>query len=66
VLRACRLAKGHSHPGGNVRPCSLDGVNPVLAGWFNEDDIGKYMTIQLSAQYQRPEYRHERPFWDFR
>jgi hypothetical protein len=23
------LAKGHAHPGGNVRPCSLDGVNPV-------------------------------------
>jgi hypothetical protein len=23
------LAKGHGHPGGNVRPCSLDGVNPV-------------------------------------
>jgi hypothetical protein len=23
------LAKGHSNPGGNVRPCSLDGVNPV-------------------------------------
>jgi hypothetical protein len=22
------LAKGHAHPGGNVRPCSLDGVNP--------------------------------------
>jgi hypothetical protein len=23
------LAKGHSHPGGSVRPCSLDGVNPL-------------------------------------
>jgi hypothetical protein len=23
------LAKGHTNPGGNVRPCSLDGVNPV-------------------------------------
>jgi hypothetical protein len=23
------LAKGGRHPGGNVRPCSLDGVNPV-------------------------------------
>ena len=23
------LAKGHSSPGGNVRPCSLDGVNPA-------------------------------------
>ena len=23
------LAKGHSSPGGGVRPCSLDGVNPV-------------------------------------
>jgi hypothetical protein len=23
------LAKGHSNPGGGVRPCSLDGVNPV-------------------------------------
>ena len=23
------LAKGHANPGGNVRPCSLDGVNPV-------------------------------------
>jgi hypothetical protein len=26
------LAKGHSSPGGNVRPCSLDGVNPVYHG----------------------------------
>ena len=23
------LAKGRANPGGNVRPCSLDGVNPV-------------------------------------
>jgi hypothetical protein len=23
------LAKGGRHSGGNVRPCSLDGVNPV-------------------------------------
>ena len=23
------MAKGHSNPGGNVRPCSLDGVNPA-------------------------------------
>jgi hypothetical protein len=23
------LAKGHVNPGGSVRPCSLDGVNPV-------------------------------------
>jgi hypothetical protein len=23
------LAKGHTNPGGSVRPCSLDGVNPV-------------------------------------
>jgi hypothetical protein len=23
------LAKGRASPGGNVRPCSLDGVNPV-------------------------------------
>ena len=23
------MAKGHSNPGGNVRPCSLDGVNPL-------------------------------------
>jgi hypothetical protein len=23
------LAKGNMHPGGNVRPCSLDGVNPA-------------------------------------
>ena len=23
------LAKGHANPGGSVRPCSLDGVNPV-------------------------------------
>jgi hypothetical protein len=23
------LAKGHASPGGGVRPCSLDGVNPV-------------------------------------
>jgi len=23
------LAKGGRHPSGNVRPCSLDGVNPV-------------------------------------
>jgi hypothetical protein len=23
------LAKGNPNPGGNVRPCSLDGVNPV-------------------------------------
>ena len=23
------LAKGRANPGGSVRPCSLDGVNPV-------------------------------------
>jgi hypothetical protein len=23
------LAKGNAHPTGNVRPCSLDGVNPA-------------------------------------
>jgi hypothetical protein len=23
------LAKGHGNPGGSVRPCSLDGVNPA-------------------------------------
>jgi hypothetical protein len=26
---AAALAKGGRHSGGNVRPCSLDGVNPV-------------------------------------
>jgi hypothetical protein len=43
-----------------------DEVVAKLAGWLYEDVIGKYMTIQLSAKTQRPEYRDDNPFYDFR
>ena len=42
-----------------------DGVLGYLAGWFKDGDEGKYMTVQLSAKYQNPEYRNDRPFYDF-
>jgi len=41
------------------------GVLAYLAGWFKEDGDGKYMTIQLSAKYERPEYRNDSPFFAF-
>jgi hypothetical protein len=37
-----------------------------LAGWFNEDGIGKYLTIQLSAKFQRAEPRDCGKFFNFR
>jgi hypothetical protein len=42
-----------------------DGVLAYLAGWFKEDGDGKYMTIQLSSKFQRPEYRNDSPFFAF-
>jgi hypothetical protein len=41
------------------------GVLAYLACWFKEDDIGKYMTIQLLAKYQWPEHRDDSPFFTF-
>jgi hypothetical protein len=43
-----------------------DEIVANIAGWFNEDESGKYMTIQLSAKYQRTEPRDCGPFYDFR
>jgi hypothetical protein len=43
-----------------------DGIVANIAGWFNEDDIGKYLTIQLSAKNQRAEPRDCGKFFDFR
>jgi hypothetical protein len=43
-----------------------DGILAYMAGWFNEDADGQYMTIQLSEKYQRPEPRGFGPFVDFR
>jgi hypothetical protein len=43
-----------------------DDVVACLAGWFYDDAKGRYMRVQLSAKLQRPEYRDESPFWDFR
>ena len=40
-----------------------DEILANIAGWFNKDEIGKYMTIQLSAKYQRPEYRDDSRQW---
>jgi hypothetical protein len=42
-----------------------DEVVANIAGWFNEDENGKYMTVQLSAKYQRTEPRGFGPFIDF-
>jgi hypothetical protein len=39
-------------------------VGADMAGWFNEDDIGKYMTIQLSTRRAAPRDCGE--FFDFR
>jgi hypothetical protein len=43
-----------------------DDIVAELAGWFNEDGIGKYLTIQLSAKFQRAESRDCGNFFDFR
>jgi hypothetical protein len=43
-----------------------DDIVAMLAGWFYDDAKGRYMRVQLSAKFQKPEYRDERPFWDFR
>jgi hypothetical protein len=43
-----------------------DDIVAELAGWFNEDGIGKYLTIQLSVKFQRPEPRDCGNFFDFR
>jgi hypothetical protein len=42
-----------------------DGVLAYLAGWSREDGAGKYMTIQLSAKYERAEHRNDSPFFAF-
>src|SRR6266436_6602326 len=43
-----------------------DEIVANVAGWFNEDERGKYLTIQLSARYQRAEPRDCGQFFDFR
>ena len=43
-----------------------DEVVACLAGWFYDDAKGRYMRVQLSKKPQRPEYRNDNPFWDFR
>jgi hypothetical protein len=43
-----------------------DEVVACLAGWFYDDPKGRYLRVQLSAKLQRPEYRDDSPFWDFR
>ena len=42
-----------------------DEVVANIAGWFYDDANGRYMRVQLSAKYQRPEYRDDSPFADF-
>jgi hypothetical protein len=42
-----------------------DGVLAYLAGWFKGESDGKYMTVQLSTKYDRPEYRNDSPFFAF-
>jgi anti-anti-sigma factor len=42
-----------------------DGVLGYLAGWLKEDGDGKYMTVQLSAKFEKPEYRSDSPFFAF-
>ncbi len=44
---------------------NADGVLAYLAGWFQEDGEGKYMTVQLSAKFERPECRNDSPFFAF-
>jgi hypothetical protein len=44
---------------------NADGVLAYLAGWFREDGDGKYMTVQLSTKYERPEHRNDSPFFAF-
>jgi len=41
-----------------INQCDDDDIVAELAGWFNEDAIGKYMTVQQP--------RDDKPFWDFR
>jgi hypothetical protein len=42
-----------------------DEIVANIAGWFNEDGSGKYMTIELSVKYPRSEYRNDSPFFAF-
>jgi hypothetical protein len=42
-----------------------DDVVADLAGWLYDDANGRYMRVQLSAKWQRPEYRDDSPFFDF-
>jgi hypothetical protein len=42
-----------------------DDVVAYLAGWFYNDANGRYMRVQLSEEYQRPEYRDDRPLMNF-
>jgi hypothetical protein len=46
------LAKGHAHPGGNVRPCSLDGVNPV----YHPQIFGNAATAREFGFVQGPDH----------
>ena len=43
-----------------------DEVVANIAGWLYDDANGRYMRVQLSAKYQRPEYRDSSPLWDLR
>ena len=60
------LAKSNPHPGGSVRPCSLDGVNPVYHplifgnaatarayGFVQSADHTWHVDLQLCASLQR-------------
>jgi hypothetical protein len=42
-----------------------DDVVACLAGWFYEDANGRYMRVQLSEEFQPPEYRDSRPIMNF-
>ena len=42
-----------------------DDVVANLAGWFYEDANGRYMRVQLSEEFQPPEYRDSRPVMNF-
>jgi len=46
------LAKGRANPGGSVRPCSLDGVNPV----YHPQIFGNAAAASAYGFVQSPEH----------